>query len=311
VSGGDYQHIHPAVRAIADLDDAARIERIKVGMWIEYPSVARALAVLQETFEQPPRDRMENVLLIGESGMGKTMLVAKFERANAGRDDVVTGVRRRPVVVVLMPPEPSPGEFFNRLLTTLGAPLQRHWNARTERQHEVAAAILRAIGTRVLVIDEINSLLAGTPRQQRLFLQLLRFLSNDLRMALVCAGVPEARRALMSDAQLRSRFCDIELPLWRADADLQAFINRMVTGLPLRRPSPVDSPKVRRLLVDRSGGITIGICRAIERAAIAAIRSGQEMIDQASLEDDAVWRRMTPATSFTAVRGRSAVASMR
>ena len=162
------------------------------------------------------------------------------------------------------------------------------------------------ISTRVLVIDEINSILAGTARQQRLFLQLLRFLSNDLKMALICVGVPEARHALLSDAQLRSRFCDIELPLWRADADLQTFVTRLVTGLPLRRPSPIDSPKLRRLLVERSGGITICICRAIEKAAIAAIRSGREMIDLAGLADDAVWRgiALPPSTAFTMARGR-------
>lgn len=306
MTGDGYEHLHPEMCAMADLDDAARIARIQAGRWIEHPSVTRALEVLQETFEQPARDRMENVLLIGESGMGKTMLVTKFERANAVPDDVAAGVRRRPVVVVLMPPEPTPGDFFDRLLTTLGAPLKSRWGARPEQRREVATAILREIGTRVLVIDEINSILAGTARQQRLFLQLLRFLSNDLKMALVCAGIPEARHALLSDAQLRSRFCDIELPLWRVDADLQAFVTRLVTSLPLRRPSPIDSVKLRRLLVERSGGITIHICRAIEKAAIAAIHSGREMIDLTGLANDAVWRgiALPPSTVSAMARGR-------
>jgi hypothetical protein len=311
MTSGGYEHLHPEVHAVADLNAAARIARIQAARWIEHPSVAQALGVLQETFEQPQRDRMENVLLIGESGMGKTMLVTKFERANAVPEDVAAGVRRRPVVVVLMPPEPTPGEFFARLLTTLGAPLLKgRWGARPEQRRETATAILREIGTRVLVIDEINSILAGTARQQRLFLQLLRFLSNDLKMALVCAGIPEARHALLSDAQLRSRFCDIELSLWRADADLQAFVTRLVSGLPLRRPSPIDSPKLRRLLVARSGGITICICRAIEKAAIAAIHSGREMIDLAGLADDAVWRgiAVSPSTTLPVVRGRRAEA---
>jgi hypothetical protein len=314
MTGGGYEHLHPQVRATADLDNATRIARIRAERWIEYPAVARALEVLQETFEQPLRDRMENVLLIGESGMGKTMLVTKFERANAVAEDVAAGVRRRPVVVVLMPPDPTPGEFFDRLLTTLGAPsLKVGRGAKPEQRREVATAILREISTRVLVIDEINSILAGTARQQRLFLQLLRFLSNDLKMALICVGVPEARHALLSDAQLRSRFCDIELPLWRADADLQTFVTRLVTGLPLRRPSPIDSPKLRRLLVERSGGITICICRAIEKTAIAAIRSGREMIDLAGLADDAIWRgiALPSSTAFTVTRGRRSEVRLR
>jgi len=142
----------------------------------------------------------------------------------------------------------------------------------------------------VVVIDELNSLLAGTPRQQRVFLQLLRFLSNELRLAFVGVGVPEARHALLSDTQLRSRFTDVELPPWSLGEDLRDFIVRLTWSLPLRAPSPVDSPKLRRLLLDRTGGITLGICKAFERAAMAAIRNGRESIDLNSFEDPEIWR---------------------
>ena len=142
----------------------------------------------------------------------------------------------------------------------------------------------------MVVIDELNSLLAGTPRQQRMFLQLLHFLSNELRLAFVGVGVPEARHALLSDGQLRSRFTDVELPLWSLGEELRDFVTRLTWSLPLREPSPVDSPKLRRLLVERTGGVTLGICKAFERAAITAIRCGQEKIDASSFEDPEVWR---------------------
>jgi hypothetical protein len=58
----------------------------------------------------------------------------------------------------------------------------------------------------------------------------------------------------------------------------------------LRQPSPVDSPKLRRLLADRTGGITLGICKVVERAAIAAIRAGRENIELGSFDDPEVWR---------------------
>jgi hypothetical protein len=214
VSGGVYAHLHPAIRDLADLDDATRIERVRAERWIEHPAAAYALEVLQEACDQPQRDRMENVLLVGESGMGKTKILRKFERANAVPYDGTTGLQRRPVVVVLMPAEPTEDRFYGCLLGTLDAPV-REQSLRTDRKREIAFALLREIGAKVLVIDEINSLLAGTPRQQRLFLQLLRFLSNDLRIALACAGIPEARHAMLSDPQLRSRFCEVDLPLWR------------------------------------------------------------------------------------------------
>jgi type II secretory pathway predicted ATPase ExeA len=309
MSEAGYGHLHPSVRGFAEAAAEVRLDRIRAVPWIEHPAAARVLDILQEVYEQPRRDRMENVFFVGESGMGKTMLIKAFARKHAagGRSG---GVLRRPVVVMLMPADPTPDGFFNQLLKTLEAPVRDGWRERIARKQDVATAMLQECGTKVLAIDEVNSLLAGTPRQQRLFLQLLRFLSNDLGLALVCAGVPEARGALTSDPQLRSRFAEVELPPWTADADFQVFVNRLVSSLPLRRPSPVDSPKVRRLLIERSGGITIHVCKALERAAIGAVRSGRELIDLGGLEDEAVWRGIAPSRtgSFIAAQRRPAAA---
>ena len=46
----------------------------------------------------------------------------------------------------------------------------------------------------MIVLDQVNGMLAGTYRQQRVFLNALRFLANDLRAPLVCAGTDLARR---------------------------------------------------------------------------------------------------------------------
>lgn len=297
MSGEGYRHLHPEVRALAELPDEQRIAAVLAERWIANPAATRVLQALQEALDQPRRDRMENLLVVAESGMGKTMLIRKFARENAGGVNGRTGVRRMPVVMMLMPPEPTERDFFARLLAAIGAPLTtgRSSDARgAGPQREATCRLLGEVGTRLLVIDEINSVLAGTARQQRLFLQLLRFLSNELGLALVCTGIPEARHALLSDAQLRSRFGEEELPPWVAGPDLQDFVNRIVQGLPLRRPSPVQSARLCGLLAERTGGITLHIRRVLERAAVAAIRSGQEYIDQAGLEEGAHWRGMAP-----------------
>lgn len=52
-------------------------------------------------------------------------------------------------------------------------------------------AYLRIVGGRVLVVGEIHALLVGGVRQQRLFLNVIRLLANELEMPLVCAGTPE------------------------------------------------------------------------------------------------------------------------
>ena len=165
---------------------------------------------------------------------------------------------------------------------------------------ETTFRLLRELGTQMLMIDEINSVLVGSARQQRYFLQLLRFMSNELQVALVCAGVPEARFALLSDPQLRSRVSELALEPWAAGPELAAFVAMLVQGMPLRRASPVDSVKLRRLLVERSGGITLSICKALERAATAAILTDEERIALPGLEDDEVWHGLRPPGGGTA-----------
>ena len=46
----------------------------------------------------------------------------------------------------------------------------------------------------MIVLDEVSGMLAGTYRQQRIFLNALRFLANYLRVPLICA----ARQALLT-----------------------------------------------------------------------------------------------------------------
>ncbi|WP_428390973.1 TniB family NTP-binding protein [Lichenicoccus sp.] len=310
MAAAGFEHLPQDVRPVAALDAEARIAHIRAERWVQHAAADRVLGYLHEALEQPPRERMENVLLIGESGMGKTMLIRKFERQTAVAFDAVAGVQRRPVVVMLMPHHPTETRFFDQLLGALHAPSAGHFT-RGYPMQEPAIRLLRELGTRVVVIDELNSLLAGTPRQQRVFLQLLRFLSNELRLAFVGVGVPEARHALLSDGQLRSRFTDIELPAWSLGDDLRDFVTRLTWSLPLREPSPVDSLKLRRLLVERTGGYTLGICKAFERAAIAAIRDGREKIDLGSFGDAEIWRGVATPRRQTKTRPRADVAEPR
>ena len=77
-------------------------------------------------------------------------------------------------VTMLMPHHPTEARFFDQLLVAVNAPAASYF-IRSYPSQEPAIRLLRQLGTRVVVIDELNSVLAGTPRQQRVFLQLLRF----------------------------------------------------------------------------------------------------------------------------------------
>jgi hypothetical protein len=70
-------HLHPGIRHIALADDAVRLQAMRSKRWITHDPALGVLAALREALDQPAGDRMENLLLIAESGMGKTMLLRK------------------------------------------------------------------------------------------------------------------------------------------------------------------------------------------------------------------------------------------
>ena len=72
--------------------------------------------------------------------------------------------------------------------------------------------LLKSSNVRVLIIDEVHNLLAGTTREQRVILHLMRYLSNELKASLVCLGVMDARDAIAGDTQLSRRLDQIVLP---------------------------------------------------------------------------------------------------
>ena len=74
------------------------------------------------------------------------------------------------------------------------------------------------------VVDEVHNLLAGSAHEQRASLNLLKFLSNQLRCAIVVLGSRDALAAIQSDAQIASRFPGFELARWQENEDFRRFL---------------------------------------------------------------------------------------
>src|SRR4051812_19675295 len=66
---------------------------------------------------------MPCLLIYGDTGMGKTKVIRKFERQNPPTFRQATGVTHRPVVVAQVPPEPVKRDLFGDL--TQHGPLQK------------------------------------------------------------------------------------------------------------------------------------------------------------------------------------------
>ncbi len=283
---GEYPHLDPAYRKFAALPDDERIAWIRADRWIGFDQAGLALARLEDLLTYPPRDRMPCLLIYGDTGMGKTKIVRKFERAHPPKFCQVTGVNHRPVVVAQVPSEPIERDLYRELLSSMGAPALA--GGTLAREKDVCRSLLRTVGAKMIILDEVNGMLAGTFRQQRVFLNAIRFLANDLRIPLVCAGTDLARQALLTDAQLAERFEAFHLKPWKNDAVFAGLLKSFRLILPLREPSDLTGAATRARIHGLTSGVTARIFRLIETAAEAAVHSGKERIDVQSFGDDLV-----------------------
>ena len=283
---GECPHLDPAYRKFAALPDEERIAWIRADRWIGFDQAGLALARLENLLTYPARDRMPCLLIYGDTGMGKTKIVRKFERAHPPKFCQVTGVDHRPIVVAQVPSEPIERDLYRELLSSMGAPAMS--GGTLAREKDVCRSLLRTVGAKMIILDEVNGMLAGTYRQQRIFLNAIRFLANDLRIPLVCAGTDLARQALLTDAQLAERFEAFHLKPWKNDAAFAGLLKSLGHILPLREPSDLTGPATRARVHALTSGVTARIFRLIETAAEAAVHSGRERLDARSFGDDLV-----------------------
>jgi type II secretory pathway predicted ATPase ExeA len=275
----DLSHLYPAAQQIARLPDEERLRQLRADRWIGYTRATEALNRLETLLSWPAKQRMPNLLLIGPTNNGKSMIIEKFRRTHlpVSRQDR----EEIPVLVVQMPSEPSVGRFYTALLAATGAPLRPR--QRVPEQEQLALRLLRAAGVRVLVIDELHNVLAGRGDSRREFLNLLRFLGNELRIPLVGVGTRDAYLAIRSDDQLENRFAPFTLPRWEPDEDACSLLASFAAAFPLRRPSPIATTEMAGYLLTRSEGTIGELAHLLTDAAVAAIESGEEAINQRTL----------------------------
>jgi hypothetical protein len=270
--------VHPAARAVLGHSEAERIAWLRRERWIGYPRAHQALTILEELLSLPVRQRMPNLLIIGPTNNGKTMIVEKCCRDHPSGPSADGEHEVIPVVMVQMPSEPDLKRFYAAILRAVHAPPRppRELLAKVE---DFTLRLLQRIGVRMLIIDEVHNLLGGSSAQQRAFLNVLRSLGNTLRIPLVCVGTREAYLAIRSDEQLENRFEPFALPHWQAAADYASLLASFEAIFPLRYPSRLSQPPLSTHILARSEGTIGEIATFLTRAATLAIRSGQERID--------------------------------
>ncbi len=259
-----------------------RIAKIQGSRWIRYPLADRITSKLEELLLLPRTHRMPNLLIVGETNNGKTALVRRFLRGHPPQESSGEVPSSIPVVAIEAPPVPDERRLYQAILREVFAPFRSSARA-GQLEHEVVS-LLGAIGVKVLIIDEIQHVLAGPLLRQRAFLNVIKHLGNELQLPIVAVGTQDAFNAIQTDPQLANRFEPAVLQRWTMGEDYLRLLASFEKLLALEHRSELLEPAMAIKILSLSEGTIGEISTLLCRAAITAIENATERITISSLE---------------------------
>ncbi len=277
-----YSHLSDRAAEKLSLSNTERIQHIKKSRWIGYDRAREIITKLEDLLVHPPQPRMPNMLIVGETNNGKTMLVSKFREKHPAEENPNGEAVNIPVLYIQAPPAPDEGGIYSAILNRLFEEPRRGESITTKRDRVVA--VLRRVNLGMIMVDELQHLLAGSYVKQRSCLNVLKYLGNELCIPIVGIGTAEAVRAIQTDPQLSNRFTPEVLPKWTKSSELARLLASFEKVLPLKQPSFLAAPVMATRIVDMANGTIGEMSTLLNAAAIHAIKTGEEMITAEALE---------------------------
>jgi hypothetical protein len=283
-------HLNATARTWLELSDEERIVKLHGERWIRYDRAKEIIEKLNKLLTYPKKRRMPNLLIVGDTNNGKTMIVSRFKEQHPPDDNPVGDAKIIPVIIVQAPPTADEGRFYNHILTQLNAPFRE--SDRPGKKYIQVVTICQRVSLRVLIIDEIHDIIAGSRSNQRVFRSAIKQLGNDLQVPIVGVGTDAAYNAIQSDDQLANRFEPAILQRWEISDKLPPARDpylKLLTSfermLPLRNPSHLVHKTMALKLLSMSEGLIGELSSLITRAAEQAIRNKREKIDAMTLDE--------------------------
>lgn len=280
VPTGRYSHLDPRTAALLDLSDDQRIAEIQSDKWINYSAASNVIARLEGLMNYPRVVRPPSLLVIGESNQGKSALIQRFMSDHPAYDNP-DGENVVVPVIRINAGHPDPALFFQSILKQIFADYRQSdsWKALQERVGE----LLPRLGVRLLIIDDINNYISGPYNQQKKLMVALRKTSGDLHLPIAGFGMQDAKSAVATDVQLDNRFRKLELPRWTYGEEWRRLLKTFEMMLPLHEPSKLAGKSMAKKLHGMTGGVLGDLWSLLNAAAVHAVQTGTERIDDAGL----------------------------
>jgi len=290
------QSLPDSVREMVGKPDDERLHFIREQKFIRYRKAETVLKRMQELMDEPKKERMPALLLLGDSGNGKTSIARKFVQmhtiAPCDPNDYLEDEGDLPVLFVQAPIGPNASDLYDNILRSLDVPARKDSKSVKEGQ---IVHYFRVLNVRMMIVDEIHNILSGTVPKKKEFMNALKNLSNLLQIPIVLIGIKDALNAVNTDLQIRSRFKPIMLNKWGFDKEYLILLKSIEMTIPLKKPSMIyRDEKFARAILDKSNGLfgeIMGIVSALAKEAVISGREKMEYdmlksLDYAFLSDD-------------------------
>jgi hypothetical protein len=276
-----FPHLDRETAAQAELPPAERMAHILEYRFCNYPAGDLVLDKLEILFYDEAPGRQLGLAILGESGLGKSYILKHFsDNLHPQFRTRDRGMPVRPVVYLELPAEFKLSDLQEQVLAALGA-TANGWRGSNRDLH--IKRLVKDLCVRMFIFDDIQHFTNQSPlRTSRLF-DWIKYLLNDLEIAVVVAGIPSASEALHKDPQISTRFEPLTMPAWDVNDAFGQFLGNFERTFPLREPSNLqDLPMQEEILLSCNRTTRIMV-RQLTDAAIFAIDQGIERIDASLL----------------------------
>ncbi|QWP77216.1 TniB family NTP-binding protein [Lysobacter sp. K5869] len=270
--------LEQATQALLEAPLEARIQHVLQDRLVRYPAFDSVKGQAEWLIYEPRQTRARGIVVSSERGNGKTTLAHIINRQYNDRSNL-----DRPFVVeISMSGARDARTVYGRILESLGSPARI--SHRVSDRETLVSRLLRSVGCRLLVLDEVQDIMLGNEREQQRALEGIKFLMNELQMHVLGFGTDKAFQGLASDPHLEARFTEYVLPRWKADSTLANFLATYERCLPFSEPSHLGREEVVKHMAKVGGGTLGRIVTRLQNAALEALCEGERFITMSRLE---------------------------
>lgn len=280
-----YAHLDPKALQVIDIEGPERIVSRWGNLWVGYPRLKEIYDKMEVMLMTPPSTRPRNLLLLGESNVGKTTMLRRWaerknrEAAEAERlcDPALLGEWAHiPVVCIETPGLGDEARLYENILDKLGFPLPASYS--TSAKLRAVVKLIKANRVGLIILDEFHNALPAHFKQLLRFNVTLKNLTNETGIPFLVAGTDIVDQVFHKDDQLHRRFSRATLERWPYDEDWRTLLRSFQMLIPLRKPSCLDDEGIARTLHEVSSGRIGDLSYVLHDAALLAVQSGEERI---------------------------------